>query len=508
MLVVALVTATAAALAANLRLEIRRADNLFAAAHGRQVAAGVERAAIAALAHDAETSGHDAADEAWAIDTYQARAPDGTVGDGRLRDLGGLFNLNNLAVTRPGGSNRHGGATAANAATATGATPMSAAQAATTAPGTVVTTAPRNATSAAGTAGASTGAAPGATAAVPSRVDEAATPRVDLSGLADALARVVRVNCTLADGDRRVECQTEERGRREVDPSIVQAFTSAAARADPIAAEGGGGMTPAAARSAPLATTLAPGIDARAGDDGSLPLPPLTAGNAAGPVGAALPPADTAAFGAPTAVAGAVDATAVAARLQAAEVGLRLLLDAADIDADIVQAILDWVDPDSETRFPNGAEDDYYLGRDPPYRAANRPFADVRELRLVRGVTPEIYAHLAPLVTALPQTTPVNANTAPVEVLMSLGPLIDRGIAEQVVNARSARPFQSEGEFEAFFANAGRSLLDGVSVAVNSRYVELSIHVVGPRLDRTVESVLERSGASASRVAHRLGDFE
>jgi type II secretory pathway component PulK len=57
---------------------------------------------------------------------------------------------------------------------------------------------------------------------------------------------------------------------------------------------------------------------------------------------------------------------------------------------DIVDAIIDWRDSDSEP-LPLGAESDYYLTLDPPYEAKNMPFHSLDELLLVRGVTPQIF---------------------------------------------------------------------------------------------------------------------
>ncbi len=56
---------------------------------------------------------------------------------------------------------------------------------------------------------------------------------------------------------------------------------------------------------------------------------------------------------------------------------------------EIVDAILDWLDPDEAPR-QFGAEQDYYLGLDPPYAPRNGPIAGLDELLLVRGVTPEL----------------------------------------------------------------------------------------------------------------------
>ncbi|MCI0740165.1 MAG: general secretion pathway protein GspK [Gemmataceae bacterium] len=52
---------------------------------------------------------------------------------------------------------------------------------------------------------------------------------------------------------------------------------------------------------------------------------------------------------------------------------------------EIANAIIDWLDADSQPR-PNGAESDYYSGLSPSYRTKNGPLDSIEELLLVRGV--------------------------------------------------------------------------------------------------------------------------
>ncbi len=60
-------------------------------------------------------------------------------------------------------------------------------------------------------------------------------------------------------------------------------------------------------------------------------------------------------------------------------------------DRAVVDAIVDWRDTDSEPE-EQGAEDEYYLALTPPYHCKNAPFNTVRELLLVKGMTPELLA--------------------------------------------------------------------------------------------------------------------
>jgi hypothetical protein len=56
----------------------------------------------------------------------------------------------------------------------------------------------------------------------------------------------------------------------------------------------------------------------------------------------------------------------------------------------VSDSILDWIDPDDNTR-PAGAESDYYLGLTPSYNAKNAPMDSTEELQLVKGVTHDMY---------------------------------------------------------------------------------------------------------------------
>lgn len=120
------------------------------------------------------------------------------------------------------------------------------------------------------------------------------------------------------------------------------------------------------------------------------------------------------------------------------------LLVALKLDEAIAEQALDWIDPDVQPRS-RGAEDMRLLSQRPPYRAANRPFVHVSELRLLPGVSAEAYKVLAPQVCALPlppaplDRTTINLNTATPEMWMSLHERISPNIAEQLWREGHAR---------------------------------------------------------------------
>ena len=95
---------------------------------------------------------------------------------------------------------------------------------------------------------------------------------------------------------------------------------------------------------------------------------------------------------------------------------------------EILQAILDWRDRDDLTRT-NGAEDDEYKNAGYDYGAKNGPFNNVEELRLVMGVTDELYRKIAGVLTVYSRQQGINPLYAGRIALLAL-PDVD----EQVVN--------------------------------------------------------------------------
>jgi len=86
----------------------------------------------------------------------------------------------------------------------------------------------------------------------------------------------------------------------------------------------------------------------------------------------------------------------------------------------ITESIKDWLDQDTNPSA-DGAEDDFYTGRTPAYRAANRKMASTSELLAVAYMTPAIYRALLPYVTVWPsEPAPLNIHTAPAMVLRSI----------------------------------------------------------------------------------------
>ncbi len=128
------------------------------------------------------------------------------------------------------------------------------------------------------------------------------------------------------------------------------------------------------------------------------------------------------------------------------------LLDILGIDQAVADAVVDWMDNDENPRV-GGAESSYYLGLPNPYRSKNDLFDTIGELRLVRGVTDEVFEKLRPFVT-VSSSGRVNINTAPKEVLMALsagtdlaeGGAIDATAADEIIQYRKDHPFTTASQ--------------------------------------------------------------
>lgn len=119
------------------------------------------------------------------------------------------------------------------------------------------------------------------------------------------------------------------------------------------------------------------------------------------------------------------------------------LLTALRLDPTLTEVVVDWIDKDGEPGgsggHGGGAEDGVYAGAQPAYRAANRQFSHVSELRLLQGFDSRVYAALQPHVCALPPRSLLNVNTASIPVLQSLDSRITEEVARRLWNDGQAR---------------------------------------------------------------------
>jgi general secretion pathway protein K len=109
----------------------------------------------------------------------------------------------------------------------------------------------------------------------------------------------------------------------------------------------------------------------------------------------------------------------------------------------IALGIVDWISPG----IKGSAFDRFYAEQNPPYLAPHRPMVSISELRLVKGMTPELFNALSPFITALPNPTPININNTAAPILMSLSNTLTPTSAAALMAYAQKTPFTSTQQF-------------------------------------------------------------
>lgn len=178
------------------------------------------------------------------------------------------------------------------------------------------------------------------------------------------------------------------------------------------------------------------------------------------------------------------------------------LLDALGLPQQLGGTLIDWMDANSETAM-NGAEDEYYMSMERPYRCANRALADLGELARVKGFDASTIRQLQPFVTVLPESgTKVNVNFAPAEVLMALLPGLTLQDARETVTRISSDPYSTTADF--LQRLPGNVQKDGTLLSVNSQYFLVTGYATQGDGASVVHALLYRNSMWAKQIRKSL----
>ena len=178
----------------------------------------------------------------------------------------------------------------------------------------------------------------------------------------------------------------------------------------------------------------------------------------------------------------------------------RRLFTALGVSEELVPAVIDWIDADSDLTGNGGAEDAYYLGLARPYRAPNQPMVQVEELYRIRGFDAATIAKLRPFVTALPARTPVNVNTAPAEVILAIAPDVSAEQVASFVKSRNTLPLKSPQQIVERWPKVPAGAL-GNDLDVKSGYFIARVQVAQDDVQLASEALLERKANASGATA-------
>jgi general secretion pathway protein K len=158
----------------------------------------------------------------------------------------------------------------------------------------------------------------------------------------------------------------------------------------------------------------------------------------------------------------------------------------------LINNLQDWVDEDSislnggdeKSRYPDADKD----AQIPP----NRPFLTMDELKMVDGMTPDVFEMLLPQVTVY-GIKGININQAAAEILKSIDPMITDEVANLIITRRTniekGGPFKDEKDFLGFIgANEERFNPSKIPLYFGNEY-NFRIKVIGEYQNVTREII-------------------
>lgn len=105
----------------------------------------------------------------------------------------------------------------------------------------------------------------------------------------------------------------------------------------------------------------------------------------------------------------------------------------------------EWVTKQN-THIVNISSQNFYQKQNPAYSPSHKPFISITEWRLVKDVTQTIFNALSPYISALPELTPLNLNSASKALLRTLGPGLSNHQASEIIKIRGKKGFKSLDE--------------------------------------------------------------
>lgn len=139
-----------------------------------------------------------------------------------------------------------------------------------------------------------------------------------------------------------------------------------------------------------------------------------------------------------------------------------------------------------------------YMKQKPPYYPAHQLMRSVSEFRLLEGVSAKLYRSLFNFITALPEVTPINLNTASVPVLRSLGYGLDESQVERLINARGKKGIQDLKKINLLLQKMG---IRSEQVTIESQYFMSIANVSSADLNLRVYSIIKRNKDKKGKIS-------
>jgi general secretion pathway protein K len=153
---------------------------------------------------------------------------------------------------------------------------------------------------------------------------------------------------------------------------------------------------------------------------------------------------------------------------------------------------------------PGQGEDNYttyYLSLKPPYYPAHQTLKSSSELRLLKDVDQSMLLNLEPFITALPEATSVNINTAPKQVIMALGDGLTESQANELIQARGSEGISNLKSISEILKKIN---LPSDQITIESQYFLCLAYAKTEDFDLVVYSLLKRTRDKKGKLSVKL----
>ncbi|MDP3704662.1 MAG: type II secretion system minor pseudopilin GspK [Legionellaceae bacterium] len=114
----------------------------------------------------------------------------------------------------------------------------------------------------------------------------------------------------------------------------------------------------------------------------------------------------------------------------------------------ILDATINWIIGSTAASTGHDEWFDRYSKQKPVYFPGYQLMQNISEFRTVFGIHALLYQALLPNITVLPEVTPINLNTAPLVLLMSLGDGLKKNDANEIIKIRHKKEIKNMSEFD------------------------------------------------------------
>lgn len=159
-------------------------------------------------------------------------------------------------------------------------------------------------------------------------------------------------------------------------------------------------------------------------------------------------------------------------------------------------AVSDWITPYDLARGKDNYLS-YYMSQSPPYYPSHQLMSSQSELRLVKNVSAPIYLALEPFICALPESTPININTASKQVLKSLSSSITDTQLNELLKQRKEHGIKDLKKIEALLKKLN---IAPEQITVESTYFLNVASATSDNINLTVYTLFQRKRDKKGKI--------